>query len=93
MMFVHGFRPHPIGILLEFVMLAVMLPAVLYFNSHFEDCDYFYLKPEKYTMLKMFVRDTTMSRMILFYGAVIVVLCLATHAVYCGIIFLTGGTV
>lgn len=82
LIFVHGIRPSPIGILLMFCMLAVMTPLGVYFNKRYDDCYFLYLKPEKLPMLQKYVRINSMSGLICLYGAVVAVLCLIVQSVY-----------
>ncbi len=82
LIFVHGIRPSPVGILLMFCMLAVMTPLAVSLNKRFDDCYFLYLKPEKLPMLQKFVRVKSLSGLICLYGAVVTVLCLIVQSVY-----------
>ncbi len=82
LVFVHGMRPSPVGILLMFGMLFAMAPLALYFNRRFDDCYFLYLKPEKFSMLKVFNRGGSLPRLMLFYGTALALLCLAVQCVY-----------
>lgn len=82
LIFVHGIRPSPIGILLMFCMLAVMTPLAVYFNKRFDDCYFLYLKPEKLPMLKKYIHNNTLPFLICLYGVVVIVLCLIVQIVY-----------
>ena len=82
LIFVHGIRPSPIGILLMFCMLAVMTPLAVYLNKRFDDCYFLYLKPDKLPMLKKYVRINSASGLICLYGVVVAVLCLIVQSIY-----------
>ena len=82
LIFVHGIRPSPIGILLMFCMLAVMTPLAVSLNKRFDDCYFLYLKPEKLPMLNKTVRVSSVSGLIGLYGAVVAVLCLIVQSIY-----------
>lgn len=79
--FVHGLRPSPVGILLEFAMLFLMLAPALRLNRRFDDCYYLYLKPERFPMLRGLVRDSTKA-MVRLYLSVMIVLCFIVQCVY-----------
>lgn len=51
MMFVHGFKPHPRGIVAVFIMLVVLCIPALFLNEAFESANYLYLKPGKLSMV------------------------------------------
>lgn len=51
MMFVHGMRVRPIGIVYAFAMIFVLMIPSLILNSSFEVADYLYLKPERLEMI------------------------------------------
>jgi len=82
LIFVHGIRPSPIGILLMFCMLAVMTPLAVSLNKRFDDCYFLYLKPEKLPMVEKFIGTPSLPRLICLYGAIIIVLCLVVQTVY-----------
>ena len=82
LIFVHGIRPSPIGILLMFGMLAVLTPIGVHFNKRYDDCYFLYLKPEKFPMLKTFARNGSLKGLICLYGAVVAVLCLIVQSLY-----------
>jgi len=88
MIFVHGMRPSPIGILLMFGMLVLMTPFALYFNRRFDDCYFLYLKPEQFSMLKIFTREGSLPRLLLIYGVGVALLCLVVQCVYQLILYL-----
>lgn len=88
LIFVHGMRPSPIGILLMFCMLFLMTPFALYFNRRFDDCGFLYLKPEQFPMLKVFNREGSLPRLMIFYGVGIALLCLVVQCVYQLILYL-----
>ena len=79
--FVHGLRPHPIGILMQMIMLFIMLPIVLYFNQHYEDCDYFYLKLDRYPTISRITRDS-MTKTVLLYIVIVLAACGIVQCVY-----------
>jgi hypothetical integral membrane protein (TIGR02206 family) len=82
LIFVHGIRPSPIGILLMFCMLFFMTPFALYFNKRYDDCNFLYLKPEKFSMLKKYDQKGSLPKLMCLYGAVVAVLCLIVQSIY-----------
>jgi len=82
LIFVHGIRPSPIGILLMFCMLFVMTPLALYFNKRYDDCYFLYLKPEKFPALKKIVRINSLPGLMCLYGAGVAILCLIVQSIY-----------
>lgn len=82
LIFVHGMRPSPIGILLMYCILAVMGPLAIYLNNRFEGCNFLYLKPDKLPMAAKYIRNISMVKMMWLYGALVAVLCLIVQGVY-----------
>jgi hypothetical integral membrane protein (TIGR02206 family) len=82
LIFVHGIRPSPIGILLMFCMLFVMAPLAAYFNKRYDECNFLYLKPEKYPLLKQYLRINSAFGLKCLYGVIVAILCLIVQSIY-----------
>ncbi len=61
LVFVWGYLPRPIGILLETVLLLLMVPISLRLNNRYEECNYLYLKPENIPPCRRCLRNVRWS--------------------------------
>lgn len=79
--FVFDMRPSPIGILMQMIMLFIMLPIALYFNSHYDDCYYLYLKLDRFPSVQRLTRDS-MTKTVLLYIAIVLAACGIVQGIY-----------
>lgn len=70
MMFVHGFRPHPRGIVGALGMVVALGIPGLMLNQAFEGANYLYLKPGAFSMLS-FLPDSLPVLIALYLGVVL----------------------
>ena len=80
MMFVHGYEAKPSGILMTLGFLILLAIPCIYFNEHFEDAEYMYLKHSTYSALD-FLPDSPYLTLLFFIVIVLVLLSL-TYLVY-----------
>ena len=51
MMFVHGLKPHPRGIIAVLALLVALGIPALFLNNAFDAANYLYLKPDRLSMI------------------------------------------
>jgi len=69
MMFVHGMRVRPMGIVYVYIMMAILVVPSLILNGMYEAADYLYLKPEHFEMLSFL--PNSLPVMIALYAVVV----------------------
>ena len=80
MMFVHGFDAKPSGIPMTLGFLFLLALPCIYFNEHFEDSEYMYLKHSEYDMLS-FLPESPYLTLLVLLAAVLILLGL-TYVIY-----------
>ena len=80
MMFVHGFEAKPSGIPMTLVFLVLLALPCIYFNEHFEDAEYMYLKHSTYSTLN-FLPESPYLTLLVLMAAVLLLLGL-TYVIY-----------
>ncbi len=76
MMFVHGFEAKPSGIPMTLGFLVLLALPCIYFNEHYVDAEYMYLKHSEYDMLS-FLPESPYLTLLILLAAVLVLLALA----------------
>ena len=80
MMFVHGFEAKPSGIPMTLGFLVLLALPCIYFNEHFEDAEYMYLKHSTYSTLN-FLPESPYLTLLVLMAAVLLLLGL-TYVIY-----------
>ena len=80
MMFVHGFEAKPSGIPMTLGFLVLLALPCIYFNEHFEDAEYMYLKHSTYSTLN-FLPESPYLTLLVLLVAVLLLLGL-TYVIY-----------
>ena len=80
MMFVHGFEAKPSGIPMTLGFLVLLALPCIYFNEHFEDAEYMYLKHSTYSSLD-FLPESPYLTLLVLMAAVLLLLGL-TYVIY-----------
>ena len=80
MMFVHGFEAKVSGIPMTLGFLVLLALPCIYFNEHFEDAEYMYLKHSEYDTLS-FLPESPYLTLLVLLAAVLVLLGL-TYLIY-----------
>ena len=80
MMFVHGFEAKPSGIPMTLGFLVLLALPCIYFNEHFEDAEYMYLKHSTYSTLN-FLPESPYLTLLVLLAAVLLLLGL-TYVIY-----------
>ncbi|MBP5552362.1 MAG: TIGR02206 family membrane protein [Spirochaetales bacterium] len=80
MMFVHGYEAKPSGIFMTLGFLVLLALPCIYFNEHFEDSEYMYLKHSEYDMLS-FLPESPYLTLLILLAAVLILLGL-TYLIY-----------
>ena len=80
MMFVHGFEAKPSGIPMTLGFLVLLALPCIYFNEHFEDAEYMYLKHLTYSTLN-FLPESPYLTLLVLMAAVLLLLGL-TYVIY-----------
>ena len=80
MMFVHGFEAKPSGIPMTLGFLVLLALPCIYFNEHFEDAEYMYLKHSTYSALN-FLPESPYLTLLVLLAAVLLLLGL-TYVIY-----------
>ncbi len=79
--FVFDMRPSPVGILMQMILLFIMLPIALHFNSSYDDCHYLYLKLDRFPSVKGMMRNS-MAKTVILYTAIVLAACALVQGIY-----------